>query len=130
MPVPCSRLTKSPWYGLTIKSYPIFLNGCSHWQSFRLLPWKILIILKVFIPISSLTWFINSSAKISLSPTFASDSSDILWTSIKEYFKSFPKASALLPGIVQGVVVQMTILEPSRSLSAELLIKNLTFVEF
>ena len=37
--------------------------------------------------------------------------------SIREYFILLPKASALFPGIVQGVVVQITMFAPSRSLS-------------
>ena len=49
--------------------------------------------------------------------TFTNESSEIFSTSTKEYFKSLPKASALFPGIVQGVVVQMTMFAPSRSLS-------------
>ena len=62
---------------------------------------------------------------VNISPTWA----PILQEEFsKEYFKSLPKANALLPGIVQGVVVQITILEPSRCLSKELLIKNFTYI--
>ena len=87
---------------------------------------KILRFLKEIIPISSETELTNSSAKISLSPTFTNESSATFSTSIREYCKSLPKANALFPGIVQGVVVQITILEPSSSLSEEVLIKNFT----
>ena len=73
----------------------------------------------MIIPISSETVLINSSAKISLSPTFTNESSATFSTSIREYFKSLPKARALFPGIVQGVVVQITMLAPSRSLSED-----------
>ena len=60
-------------------------------------------------PISSNTWFFNSSAITNFSPIFAKDFSLVLMISIKEYSRSLPYATARLPGIVQGVVVQINI---------------------
>jgi len=50
----------------------------------------------------------------------------VFLTSISEYFKSEPKAKALLPGMVHGVVVKITIFDPSKSLSPALVIRNFT----
>ena len=56
----------------------------------------------------------------------ARDSSVVFLTSISEYFKSEPNAKALFPGMVHGVVVQITIFDPSKSLSPALVIRNFT----
>ena len=44
MPVPWSRLTNLASNGLTIKLYPIFLNGCSHSELERFDPLNVLLI--------------------------------------------------------------------------------------
>ena len=126
MPVPCSKLTKSPSKALTLKLYPKDLKGCSHSVPSKSFPKNFLIIFDSSMPISSNTWFFNSSAITNFSPIFAKDFSLVLMISIKEYSRSLPYATARLPGIVQGVVVQITIFVSTNSLIKLLVTLNFT----